>query len=67
MCCFRLHFYDFIVLFFQKREKIITCREEKSQPPPPPPDINWSVPNLMKASCVDVYLKPIQLDQTMSP
>ena len=49
MCCFRLHFSDFNVLFFQKnkkltfkkitccakREKKITCREEKSQPPPP--------------------------------
>ena len=47
MCCFHLHFSDFIVLFFpkkivavsfeknnlcKKREKI-TCCEEKSQPP----------------------------------
>ena len=54
MCCFRLHFSDFIV--FQKktcslllrkitsctkREKKITCREEKCHPPP---DIKWSVP-----------------------
>ena len=46
MCCFHLHFSDFIVLFFQKmqytfekltccakREKKITCHKEKSQPP----------------------------------
>ena len=37
MCCFRLHFSDFNVLFLQKNKKLekITCREEKSQPPPP--------------------------------
>ena len=50
MCCFCLHFSDFNVLFFQKKnvagyfEKTnmlcknranITCREEKYQLPPP--------------------------------
>ena len=61
MCCFRLHFSDFNVLFFQKiknllqftLEKITCCakREEKitcrmeKSQPPPPLDIKWSVPN----------------------
>ena len=59
MCCFRLHFSDFNLLFFQKIENLLqftlgknnlfckkgekTCRDEKSQPPPL--DIKWSVPN----------------------
>ena len=59
MCCFRLHFFYFNVLFkkkklvavyfsknkllCKKREKKITCSEEKSQPPPPL-YIKWSVP-----------------------
>ena len=59
MCCFRLHFSDFNVLFkknllqvtFQrsnilcKKKEKITRTEEKSQAPPPP-DIKWSVPYL---------------------
>ena len=60
MCCFRLHFSDFNVLFFQKNKKTccslllkkITCcakREEKitcreEKSQPPPLDIKWSVP-----------------------
>ena len=52
MCCFRLHFSDFNVLFLKKiknvlqfafeknnllRKKREKNNEEKSQPPPPPP------------------------------
>ena len=60
MCCFRLHFSDFIAFFFLKnRNKIekllqftlekITCSEEKAQPhTPPPPDIKWSIPKPKK-------------------
>ena len=59
MCCFRLHFSDFNVLFFQKNKKTccslllkkITCcakRQEKKlvarKNPSPPLDIKWSVP-----------------------
>ena len=52
MCCFRLHFSDFNVLFSKnknllqftfeknnllcKKREKITCPLEKSQPPPPP-------------------------------
>ena len=59
MCCYCLHFSDFKVVFFPKknccrlllkkitccakREKKITCREEKSQTTPPP-HIKWSIP-----------------------
>ena len=60
MCCFRLHFSDFNVLFFQQNKKtccslllkkIFCCakREKKitcrgEKSQPPPLDIKWSVP-----------------------
>ena len=60
MCCFRLHFSDFNVLFFENIKKLvavyflkkITCctkREKKitcheEKSQPPPLDIKWSVP-----------------------
>ena len=35
MCCFRLHFSDFNVLFFQKNNKLVAVYFEKIPPPPP--------------------------------
>ena len=50
MCCFRLHFSDFNVLFFQKNIKLVAVyfkknnllhkKREKNLPP----DVKWSVP-----------------------
>ena len=60
MCCFRLHFSDFNVLFFEKNKKtavyffkklLVVQKERKNNlsrgkipAPPPPLDIKWSVP-----------------------
>ena len=62
MYCFCLHFSDFSVLFFLKKNLLqftfeknnllckkrekITCHEEKSKTPPPL-DIKWSVPYVL--------------------
>ena len=59
MCCFRLHFSDFNVLFFQKKNKklvavyfeknnLLCLKREKNNLSrgkiPAPLDIKWSVP-----------------------
>ena len=59
MCCFRLHFSDFNVLFFEKIKNLLQFTFEKNnllrkkrekitcreEKSQPPLDIKWSVPN----------------------
>ena len=76
MCCFRLHFSDFNVLFLQKNkktccglllEKITFCakREKKitcyTEKSQPPPDIKWSVPYIAQRPCFDSVTSLIML------